>query len=521
MAKKLLNATIFSIVATMLGREKLTDKDGKLDLSQAEEEKIIQTYGKTFLDNLKASSDTDEDAASIFTAMVDAAKQKDVLISQKDVQLEEKDGQIAQLQQSVNDLASQPEPSPVAAKPASAKAAAQFVVNAGAKHNMLAAQALTSGNPGHVMMVADESGIDVTDLNAELGTVMPAGTRIDVLTKRIYNGFDDAQYLTKVQSNTDYKAAAALMTEVSQQFTPAWTPKGTGKFTPCTIKYRRHKINVEILPAEILKSWLLYLYTQGKTQSEMPIVKYMIENHILPKVNDDITLAMLGKGKFVEVENAQDGDEGSAASASMDGYETILVEGMSDETCKMNFYKAAADFRTMTDEQVLAYIDGFVDNISPLFAQRLEIHCSPEFLTRYKRADFAVNGKYSGMESDGKIRFTNFTLIPLQSMYNSPIIFATPRENFVMLVDLAKADKCINKIAEENYKVKVFGEYSLSVGFRIQEAVYAAVPAGYNPQEAIASDATSINDAWATGGGGSSSSSSEEEGSSSSSEEGA
>ncbi|MBQ7622259.1 MAG: hypothetical protein IJS66_00785, partial [Bacteroidales bacterium] len=267
-----------------------------------------------------------------------------------------------------------------------------------------------------------------------------------------------------------------------------------------------HKINVEILPAEILKSWLLYLWEQGKTNAEMPIVKYLIEEHILPKVTDDITLSMIGKGKYVEVTGARDGDAGSAAADSMDGYETILVEARQSATSKINFFKNAADFRQMTSAQLLAYVDSFVDAISPLFARHLELHCSPEFLTRYKRADFEINGKYTGDENDGKIRFSSFTLIPLQSMYNSPILFATPRENFVMLVDLSNPEGCINKIEEQNYKVKVFGEYSLSTGFKIAEAVYAAVPAGYNPKGSIASDASSVSDAWEQGSGAGSSS---------------
>lgn len=487
MSKKLTNKSIFGIIAKMLGKPELTIKDGKVELSNEDKDKIRQVYGEDFLASFEASdADEDEHANSIFEAMMAAAQSKDATI--------------AQLQATVNTLSSQPESSPAAGKVPAAGAKTVAKINESALHNILAAQALAAANPATVFAGVSDSNIDVTDLNAELGTVMPAGVRLDVLTKRIYNGFADAQYFTKVQSNTDYKASAALMTEVSQQFTPAWTPKGTGKFTPISIKYRRHKVNVEILPAEILKSWLLYLYEQGKTQAEMPIVKYMIENHILPKITDDITLAMIGKGKFVEVSNAKDGDEGSAASASMDGYETILVEGRKDNKCKMNFYKNARDFKTMTDSEILKYVDDFVDAISPLFAGRLELHCSPEFLTRYKRADFAVNGKYTGMENDGKIRFTSFSLIPLQSMYNSPILFATPRENFVMLVDLASADKCINKIAEENYKVKVFGEYSLATGFKIAEAVYAAVPADYDPQATIATEAKDVNNAWVNGG---------------------
>ena len=83
-------------------------------------------------------------------------------------------------------------------------------------------------------------------------------------------------------------------------------------------------------------------------------------------------------------------------------------------------------------------------------------------------------------------------------MYNSPILFATPKENFIQLVDLAKADSCINDIQKSDYVVKIFGEYSLSVGFAIAEAVFASVPAGYVPSEAVVSD-ENYGDSWEHG----------------------
>lgn len=82
-------------------------------------------------------------------------------------------------------------------------------------------------------------------------------------------------------------------------------------------------------------------------------------------------------------------------------------------------------------------------------------------------------------------------------MYGSKIIFATPAENMVMLVDYAKAESCINDIQVQNYKVKVFGEYSLATGFLVAEAVYAAVPDGYEPT--VASDPIEASDAWEHG----------------------
>jgi hypothetical protein len=125
------------------------------------------------------------------------------------------------------------------------------------------------------------------------------------------------------------------------------------------------------------------------------------------------------------------------------------------------------------------------------------VYCSPEFLTAYQRADFEVNGKYTASENDGKIRFSRFSLVALQSMYGSKIIFATPAENMVMLVDYAKAESCINDIQVQNYKVKVFGEYSLATGFLVAEAVYAAVPDDYEPT--VADDPIEASDAWEHG----------------------
>lgn len=491
------NARIFAIIASFLGLQSLATKDGKVELTEDQQKKIKDTFGKTFLEALLAA-DADKDAASdIFNQMVKAS-------SEKDAEIAKLKADKAQLQKSVQELTKEPEsdikPNGVAGAPTKGT----FAINPSAKHNLLAARALTEGYARVFADAGDSSAsIDVSDLNAELVGAMPKGYKLEILAQRIYNGFEDAKYFVKENTNTDYKATAAIVTEVSQQFTPKWTPKGSGKFTPLTIKYRRHKINVLLQPADILNSWLTYLWEQGKTNAEMPIVKYMIEQHILPKVADDITLSMVGKGKFVDHSaGVSDGDAGSAAKDSMDGIETILVDGLSNPDCKINFFKNAIDILdpNVTDAQVIAYVDSFVDALSPLFAKHLVLHCSPEFLTRYKRADFAINGKYTGDENNGKVRFTAFTLEPMESMYNSPILFATPKENMAMLIDLSKAEKCINKIEEVNYDVKIFGEYSLSVGFKIQEAVYAAVPDGYNPEDAIATKASEYSDAWVNGG---------------------
>ena len=490
-----MNATILSnskmgrLVARLLGKPSLEVKDGKVALSEAERDTVLKNYGQDFLSKLESVDveDDSDSALDLFNAAV-SAKTAEATAALS--------AQVERLQGDILRLSAEPESRPAAH--GSTPAVPAVALDMKAVHNRIVSAALSSANPVNFAAL-DEATINVADLNAEFSMVMPPKQRLELLTKRIYLGFDDAKYMTRVQSNTDYIASAAIMSEVSQQFTPKWTPKGVAKFTPVRIPYRRHKINVLIQPADILKSWLLYLYEQGKTMAEMPVAKYIIENHIVPKVLDDITLSMIGKGKFVDAGTVNTGDPGKAASASMDGYETILVEGKKKDGCKINYYKAAVNPLTLSDQALLDYINGFVDAISPMFQHIVTVFCSEQLLTKYKRADFAINGKYTGVENDGEIRFTNFHLVALKSMYNSQILFATPKENFVELVDYSKAENCINKIEEQDYEVKVFGEYSLSVGFKIAEAIFAAVPDGYDPAASVVSGDGVDSTKWENG----------------------
>lgn len=492
------------LVARLLGKTDLPIGDnGAVSLTDEERELIRSNYGDAFLAKLEGMSFADSASIESTHELFDAAVAYHV--EQSKAPLLQR---IQSLQETITTLADESEPAPktTPTSPMTGVAGATpmtFQIDMRAKHNALVSSILSSGNS--VQFSALENGtIDISELNKEFDMTMPPNVRLELLTKRLYLGFKDSRYMTRVQSNTDYIASDAIITEVSQEFTPKWTPKGTMKFTPIRIPYRRHKINVSILPADVIKSWLLFMWEQGKTMQEMPITKYIIENHIIPKVLDDITRSMIGKGKYEAAPaDVRTGDEGRPAAKSMDGFETILVEGKKTGEHKINYFKDAKDPFTLKGQELLDYVDSFVDAINDFFVGPLEIHCSEQFLTHYQREDFAVNGKYTGQSIGDKVRFTKFTFAPMESMYNSPILFATTKNNFIELVDYSKAQNCINKLEEVDYEVKIFGEYSLSTGFKIGEAVYASVPEGYDPSATVILDSPAVDtedSKWTYGG---------------------
>ncbi len=490
--KKLSNTQMGKLLARAIGEDKLTIKDRKVILTDEQRTIIKSRFGEKFLSNLESSVFADDDSEDDGTNLFDEAVNS--IRAEKDAIITGLNTQIKKLQNDITTLTQAAEPTPVTNPVAQNPKVRTFNINKTANYNKAAYAAIQSGDYN----VELTSGIDITDIKNEFNTAMPPGARLDMMLKRIYNGFPDSKYMTKrLSKGRNWMGAAAIQSEVSQQFTNKWTPKGTTKFTPISIPYRRHKINVEIDPTEIIDTWLLDLYEQGKTPDQHPLVHYIINNHILPKVAEDITFAMIAKGKFVKATNVKTNDEGTPAAQSMDGFETILVEGKTTGV-KFNYIKNAEDIRELTGQDLLDYIDNFCDKISPLFAKNLPIFCSPEVLKAYKRADFQVYGKYTGTEAGNTLRFTKFTLIALDSMYDSPILFATPIQNFIMLVDLSAADRCINDIQKQDYIVKIFGEYSLSVGFAIAEAVFASVPSGYTPSEAVI-DGSDAGNAWEHG----------------------
>lgn len=505
--EKLSDSKMSRLVARLFKKETLSiSEDGKVELTDDEEAKIKATYGEDFLKIFKESNfSTDDNATELFDAAVKFHTEK---------ALAEKDQIISDLQASVVELAKSPEAKPAPVQvPKASDQVKSYAINRNASYNKAVYAALATTNPMAVDLADVASGIDITDIKSEFTSAMPDGLKLDILTKRIYQGFADSQHMTlRHTRGKNYIAVSSIMSEVSQQFTNKWTPKGTAKFSPLEIKYRRHKINVEVDPTEVIDTWLVDLYQQGKSPDQQPLVHYIVNTHILPRISEDITYSMIAKGKFEKVTPATEGEAGSAAVKSMDGFETQLVAGKADASCKMNFFKNPVDVRTLSGKELLDYIESFTSAISPLFANNLPVYCSEEFLQAYLKADYDVYGKYTGEKVGNVVRFSKFRLIPLESMYNSPIIFATPKSNFIELVDLSAAGACINDVQKANYKVKIFGEYSLSVGFAIAEAVFASVPDGYTPSEAVIADPAEYSDKWTQGGAAAATEGDEQEG---------
>lgn len=321
--------------------------------------------------------------------------------------------------------------------------------------------------------------VDTSDLKTEFGKYVNS-EKLEIL-RSLTAPTESTKYMTTIITDkTEVRATHAIIETVLQQFVPQWTPSGKSTFTPLTIKNFKLKINVPIQPSDIMEDVIGYLYDeQASTLQSMPIVRYILYQLIFPKLNEEREMA-LALGRFVESEADGNGEYSATdAMESMDGYLTQLVDLYNDADTDITWLQSGV---SITSDNILSVIDAAVDQVSPLYKRKnLTVHADPDLITMYQRA---YREKYKVTKNeDGevtRIDFTKFTFAPLEGMRGSKCFFITPKENFKHL--LSKDPNATKlRFQEQDYVVKIFGEFWEGTGFWLKEAIFAYI----SPEAAV------------------------------------
>lgn len=337
------------------------------------------------------------------------------------------------------------------------------------EHNMYLNH-IFSGKPGAAY--SGESTINTDELKKEFGKYV-SNEKIEII-KGLMSQTESTQYMSTIMTDkVEVRAQQAMIDSVLQQFVPHWTPKGKSAFTPLKIKNFKCKINVAIVPSDIMEDILGYLYDENLKPEDMPVVKYIINQLIFPKLDEEREIA-LAVGKYIESTAAEDGDAATDANAVMDGYVTQLMALRKANNKKVTWL---IDGETIEDATMIAQVDKAVDQVKPLYKKKaMFIHADPDLVTRYSKA---YRKAYPWLKNeDGekvKVDFSRFTFVPLEGMRGTGVFFITPKENFKHLV--SKDPKSTRVWMQgENYKVKIFAEWWEAVGFWLAEAIFAYIP---------------------------------------------
>lgn len=481
-------------VMSILGIQNFAkDEDGKLFLTDEQTKKLSDKYGQSFVDAF---------SADLAKMQVEGEEVNLTLSAEEKLELDASRIELQNLKSRISALETEKktfeatiaklekEPAadggktvPVNDFEAQLKKAG---VNLSLKHNRFLCDYLQGKVSG---AYSGDSTIDTQELKTEFGKYVD-NNRLEIL-KGLFGQTESTQYMsTIITDKTEVRAnQASVIGTVLQQFVPAWTPSGAAKFTPLTIKNYKCKLNVPIIPSDIMEDIIGYMYDeQASTLQSMPVVRYILYQLIFPKLDEEREQA-LATGRFVE--NVADGNGAFSASTpleSMTGYLTQLVDKYNydaddSHTTKSGIrwlQKGVEIVTTGSSKNVRVTIDAAVKEVAdlyPLYAKKaMKVHIDPVLADAYRREYLEEYKWLKNQDGTHKndIDFSNFTFAELEGLRGTGCFFITPKENFKHLMSHNPQNVTL-RFQEQDYMVKIFGEWWEGTGFWMAEALFAYI----------------------------------------------
>ena len=487
---------IMSLVLTVLGIEAFAkDNDGKVFLTDEQKTELTEKYGEKFVAGFVSDlAEYQEEASSAQPLTAEERLAFDA--SRKEV--EKLKAQIEQMKKAEVDFQAtikklEGEAADKGGVKVEVSAIEQAAIKAGVDLNLKHNRYLVDFLQGKVSAAySGDSTIDTQELKKEFGKYVDSN-RLEIL-KGLFGQTESTQFMSTIMTDkTEVRAnQASIVGSVLQQFVPVWTPSGKAKFHPLTIKNFKCKINVSIIPSDIMEDILGYMYDEQASQLQsMPVVRYILYQLIFPKLDEEREQA-LAIGKYVENEADQHGEyTASTPLETMDGYLTQLValfvaDYDQEDVTKLTGVRwlQAGKQIDPSRKNVRTIIDAAVKEVSdkyPLYAKKkMKVHIDPVLADAYRREYLEEYKWLKNQDGTHKndIDFSNFEFGECEGMRGTGCFFITPKENFKHLMSQNPQNTKL-RFQEQDYMVKIFGEWWEGTGFWMAEAIFAYISPEY------------------------------------------
>jgi hypothetical protein len=255
-----------------------------------------------------------------------------------------------------------------------------------------------------------------------------------------------------------------VMGHVVQGFKPEWQKLGEASFKHKMLQNFRQKVNFEIIPDEVLSTWLAELFVENKTAQEQPISKHIMDD-LMEKVVDDLDdLSQSGEYDALTA----DGEFGS----SLDGIATQRDKALANTTHPAFKIPLSA----ITTSNILAQFKLFEKGIPKKIRKKIKrIFVSDNVALMYADAyelEYGTNVTYTDDNAFKTPRF-KFEIVGLHNVPDDFIV-ATVEDNLFRLIDVFDKPQ-VTDIQKQDYVLKIFMDWFLGYDFAINELTYIAV----------------------------------------------
>ncbi len=275
-----------------------------------------------------------------------------------------------------------------------------------------------------------------------------------------------ARTITKVKG--EFPAINSITTDVIQGFVAEWNAMGNTRITPNILKAYHQKVNFEFVPATIEASWLGDMNEEDLDLPEKSISKYIMEKELKPRAQDNV--------RHLIINGVYNGSALGVFGNSMNGVIKMLADGVASADNPMYRIPIAV----LTDSNAVDEVTKFERAIPSKFRRYIkEIFISTSDFGKYKLDYINQYGgvSWANESSTMKTAIYNIPLTPVDEMPEGAPLWCTIQDNLLRLVDKFNAPT-VTDIQKLDYKVKIFMEFHLGVGFWTNQFVFVSVPTG-------------------------------------------
>lgn len=268
--------------------------------------------------------------------------------------------------------------------------------------------------------------------------------------------------VTKIKGT--YQVLQSIMSHVVQGFKPEWQALGEFSVSDKELRNYRQKVNFEFVPADVLSTALADWYEEGKVPTDQMIAK-VIAKWIFAKVADDMELLSI-IGEY-DAANA-DGEFGK----SLNGWNKIVELAMANTVHPV--FKIPLD--AITDNNIYDQFLAFEKGLPKILKNKIKkIFVSENILERYTIAYMnKFNNSPNFSEGDKtKTPLGKRELVALSNLDDDKI-FCCPDGVMLNLIDVIDNPTRFTDVQVQDYKVKMFMEFSKGYDFLMNECVCVA-----------------------------------------------
>jgi hypothetical protein len=316
-------------------------------------------------------------------------------------------------------------------------------------------------------------GIDVSAVTAQFGAYYKPGSDNEKnLRNMLYQASQTAKLFMDMPSvDTIWRGTLAELERVVQPFQKAFTPIGDIVFTPNQFDLFNLKVDKSEFPDDLEATYLGFMASVADNErANWPFVRWLIEQHIIPKMAEDLELNEYFKGVYA----APGVGVAGAVSTAMNGLRKVIRDYNTAGKTNLGNGAIATGAWAADDADFCTQVEEYVEDHPSIFRSKIDhVIMSETGMRKYirgKRKKYNIN--YAQVTDLLVVEDQpNVSVAGLISMEDSEMMFSTLKENRIRPLKKAELGRTL-KVESLKREVFLFTNWWEALNFRVPQFLF-------------------------------------------------